>query len=143
MDAPQAIFYPVIVLAMWTGIVLFITAYRRIGAVRARTLRPSAFKLGDSQDVPEHIALANRNLMNLLEMPVLFYVVVLAEYVTGNVAPLALILAWLYVGLRLAHSIVHLTTNHILLRLSAFAASNLVLLGLWVDFAVRLSSHRV
>ena len=34
----------------------------------------------------------------------------------------------------MAHSLVHVTSNHILLRLSSFAASNIVLLTLWIRF---------
>lgn len=130
----EAIFGPVCVLVLWTGFVVLLTGLRRILAVRAGRITAHAFKLGESPDVPPDVAVVNRNFMNLLEMPVLFYIGCLAFYVTHHVNPAVLVLAWLYVALRLAHSIVHLGSNRIVLRLAAFAASNFVLLAIWVRF---------
>ncbi|MES1208864.1 MAG: MAPEG family protein [Pseudomonadota bacterium] len=130
----DAIFAPVSVLALWTGLVVAITGFRRIRAVRARRVSARAFRLGESAEVPEDVAVANRNLMNLLEMPVLFYVVAIAFYVTHHVGRGPLTLAWIYAALRILHSCEHLTTNHILRRLALFATSNVVLLALWIRF---------
>ncbi len=131
---PEAIFAPVSVLALWTGLVILITGVRRVMAVRRRRVSAHAFRLGESADVPEDVAVANRNLMNLLEMPVLFYVVVIAFYVTHHAGPGAIRWAWIYVALRVLHSCEHLTSNHILRRLTLFVASNVVLIVLWVRF---------
>ena len=131
---PEAIFLPVCILALWTGTVLAMTGLRRILAVRAGQIPEGAFRLGESPQVPPNVSLPNRNLMNLLEMPVLFYVLCVAVYVTHHVTPVVVILAWSYVVLRLAHSAIHLTTNRVIHRLVAFALSNFVLLFLWIDF---------
>jgi hypothetical protein len=130
----EAIFGPVSVLALWTGVVVLLTGVRRIRAVRARRVPRNAFRIGEASGVPEDVAVVNRNLMNLLEMPILFYVVSIALYVTHHVGQGALVLAWVYVGLRLLHSWEHLTTNHVLRRLTAFALSNFVLVALWIGF---------
>jgi hypothetical protein len=42
------------------------------------------------------------------------------------------------VGLRAAHSVVHLTYNNVLHRLAVFAAGNVVLLVIWIRFLVAL-----
>jgi len=89
--------------------------------------------------VPGEVSLPNRNLMNLLELPVLFYVACLAFYVGGIVDVAAVVLAWAYVALRAAHSVIHLTYNNVFHRLAAFAASNAVLLALWIRFAFALA----
>jgi len=130
----EAIFAPVSVLALWTGLVLAVTGYRRIGAVRRRRVSRQAFQFGDSAEVPADVVLANRNLMNLLEMPLLFYVVAVASYVTHHAGTGAVRLAWVYVALRVLHSCEHLTTNHVLRRLFLFTASNVVLIALWIRF---------
>ena len=135
---PEAIFGPVSVLAVWTGIVMFLTGFTRVRAVRAGRLRSSAFRLGESKDVPDEVAVVNRNLMNLLEMPVLFYVACLSFYVTRHVDRGLLTMAWVYVGLRLLHSLIHLTTNRITHRLLAFALSNFVLVAIWIRFIARV-----
>jgi hypothetical protein len=69
---------------------------------------------------------------------VLFYVGCLAFYVTGTVDTAAVALAWAYVALRAAHSAIHLTYNKIFHRSSAFAASNVVLLALWIRWVLAL-----
>jgi hypothetical protein len=48
------------------------------------------------------------------------------------VKQMTLVLAWLFVGLRVAHTVVHLTLNHVLLRLSVFALAVTTMLALWV-----------
>ena len=56
---------------------------------------------------------ADRNLINLFEFPILFYAVCIAIYMTGRVDPLFLSLAYSFVGLRVAHSLYHLSLIHI------------------------------
>jgi hypothetical protein len=51
---------------------------------------------------------------------------------SGRVPGTVSYLAWLYVALRAAHSLVHLTYNKVFHRLSVYAASNVVLLALWI-----------
>ena len=84
------------------------------------------------------VSLPNRNLMNLLELPFLFYVVCLGLYITLSVDALAVALAWLYFVLRLVHSLVHLTYNNVFHRLGAFTGSTVLLGALWVRFVVAL-----
>ena len=126
------------VLALWTGVVLLLTGLRRVLAIRARRVSVKAFRLGESPDVPAEVSVFNRNLMNLLEMPLLFYVVSLAFYVTHATDQTTLLLAWTYLILRLVHSAIHLTFNRVGARFLAFAGSNLVLL-LWIRFIVRVA----
>ncbi len=134
----EAIFAPVSALAIWTLGVLTMTGLRRVFAVRARRVPANAFRYGESADVPDELRVWNRNFMNLLETPLLFYVVSIALFVTRKVSPAAVTLAWVYVALRISHSIVHLTMNRIIVRFSVFAASITVLAWQWISFARRL-----
>jgi hypothetical protein len=135
---PEAIFAPMSLLALWTGVVLLLTGFGRIRAVAVGRAPAHAFKLGESPQVPPDVVVINRNLMNLLEMPLLFYVVSIALYVTRHVEPGLLVLAWIYVGLRLVHSAIHLTYNKVVHRLVAFALSNFVLVAIWIWFICRV-----
>jgi hypothetical protein len=76
--------------------------------------------------------------MNLLEIPLLFYVACITLYVTRHVDAPAVWLAWAYVALRAVHSLVHLTYNNVIHRLVVFALSNVILLALWVRLYVAL-----
>ena len=135
----EAIFVPVAVLAIWTLVVLFLTGLRRVQAARAGRVSPGAFRLGESAEVPADLVVLNRHLMNLLEMPVLFYVVVLGSYTTRRVDAITVWLSWAYIALRLMHSFVHLTSNRIIARLLTFAAGNFVLLAMWLWFVWRVT----
>jgi len=135
---PETIFAPMSGLALWTGFIVFMVGFSRIRAVRAGRVGRGAFRLGESPDVPADVTVWNRNLMNLLEMPLLFYVVSIAFYVTHQVTHRVVTLAWIYLALRLAHSLVHVTSNRTLVRLSCYAASNIVLLSLWIRFIARV-----
>ena len=138
MLSPERIFAPMSVLALWTGTVLLLTAIRRVHGVATGRIPRNAFRVGEAPSVPDDVAVWNRNFMNLLEMPLLFYVVCIALYVTRNVLPATIGLAWVYLGLRLVHSAIHLTSNRVIPRLVVFAASNLVLVTLWIWFMRRV-----
>jgi hypothetical protein len=138
MEAAQ-ILLPMVGLAALTFVVLLLIAFARFRAAARGQVTARDFRYGESSNVPGEVSLPNRNLMNLLELPVLFYVVCLAFFVTGKVDALAVVLAWTYVALRAAHTVIHLTYNNVFHRLSAFAASNAVLLALWIRWTLALS----
>ena len=125
------ILFPMLALMGWTFVILLLMGRRRIGAVQAGRVHPREFALGESAAVPADVTIVNRHYMNLLEIPLLFYAVCLTFYVTQQADLVALVLAWLYVGLRLAHSAVHLGANRLINRLATFASSNFTLMGLW------------
>jgi hypothetical protein len=137
--APARILYPMLSLVALTLVVLLLIPYARFRAAARGEVTAADFRYGESTNVPGEVSLPNRNLMNLLELPVLFYVGCLAFYVTGAVDTSAVVLAWAYVALRAAHSVIHLTYNNVFHRLAAFAASNAVLLALWIRFAFALA----
>jgi hypothetical protein len=70
--------------------------------------------------------------MNLLELPVLFYTISLLILILQKSDTVFVGLAWTYVALRIVHSTVHLTYNRVLHRLLIFAASNVVLIVMWL-----------
>lgn len=127
--------YPMLALVGWTMAMLTLVGQRRL----ASRLHPREFAVGESAQVPPSVSLPNRNFMNLLEMPVLFYVVSLTFFVTQQATAAAVALAWLFVALRIAHSLVHITYNNVMHRLGVFALANFVLLGLFAYLLVRLA----
>jgi hypothetical protein len=127
-----AILFPVMTLIGWTLIVQLFIPIRRFKAAGKGQVTATDFKYGESSRVPGEVSLPNRNYMNLLEAPVLFYMLCLLQYVTKTPVPYFLLGAWLYVALRVAHSLIHLTSNHVRHRLIAFAASNVVLILMWI-----------
>ena len=133
------VLYPMLALIGWTFCVLLLMGRRRIAAVQAGRVHPREFALGEGAAVPADCTIVNRHYMNLLEIPLLFYAVSLTFYVTQQADTVALVLAWAYVTLRLAHSAVHLGSNRLFHRLLTFAASNFTLMGLWGWLLVKLA----
>jgi hypothetical protein len=137
---PKAdILWPMGAMALLTFCVLGLIPIRRIGAALRKEITPDDFRYGESARVSGYISLPNRAMMNLLELPVLFYVICMMSYMTDSVASAILYLAWLYVGLRILHTSIHLSYNNVLHRLIPFAASNVVLISMWVSFFVGLA----
>ncbi len=127
---PQiAIFSPVGVLAFWTFAVLLLIPFQRFRAAFASRVSAADFRYGESGNVPGEVSIPNRAMMNLLELPVLFYVVCLMFFVTQTVTPMVIELTWAYVGVRLAQTVIHLTYNNVYHRLTAFTVSNFVLVA--------------
>ncbi len=128
----SAIFGPVLMLVGWTMLVLLLMPYRRLRATIAGQVTPEDFRYGESTNVPPDVIIPNRNYMNLLEAPLLFYVTCIVLFQLQVVEPLVVVLAWSYVACRVVHSLIHLTYNRVMHRLAAFALSNTVLGVIWV-----------
>lgn len=133
-----SILMPMIALVGLTFAVLGFIPYQRFKAAYGRHVTADDFKYGESANVPGEVRIPNRNMMNLLEIPVLFYLACLTAYVTGRGDALAVNLAWAYVAFRAAHSVVHLTYNKVFHRLTLFALSNFVLAALWIRLFLQL-----
>ena len=82
---------------------------------------------------------ADRNLINLFEFPILFYAICVVLYVTGKVDAYFVVLAYWFVGLRIAHSLYHIFINGFIgdmpLRALLWLPSWLIVIWMWVRFA--------
>ena len=76
------------------------------------------------------------NYNNLMEQPTLFYAVALILALLGAGDGLNAGLAWLYVGLRVAHSLVQALINVVMIRFAIFMVASLVLLAMSVRAAL-------
>jgi hypothetical protein len=133
----QAILLPLFVQVALTFFLLFWTGRARVAAVRRGDVHPRDIALRQPNWPKQETQISNAY-HNQLELPVLFYVLTVLAIITRHADLLFVALAWLFVVLRLVHAYVHLTSNHVGRRFAVFAASALVLLIMWVIFAVRL-----
>lgn len=76
------------------------------------------------------------NFKNLFEMPVLFYLAILLSLTLLLQDELLVQLAWGFVILRALHSLVHCTYNRVIHRFTAYLASSLVLILMWIRLAL-------
>lgn len=136
--APKQILYPAFALFLLTCIVFLRLRSLRFAAVRTRTVSASYYRAFQGGSEPEHIQVVTRNFVNLFEVPVLFYVIVIMIYVTQQVSLGLVVAAWLYVALRYAHTFVHLGSNDVIRRFTIYLASGVVLAAMWATLLVKL-----
>jgi len=72
------------------------------------------------------------------QLPLLFFVLVILAWVTRQADLVFVVTAWIFVLARLAHAYVHTTSNHVPTRFWVFAVGMLVLLLMWIIFAIRI-----
>ena len=132
---------PAAVLVLWTLIMLVWMATTRLPALKAAGIDMSKAVGGRGQDLetvlPANVNWKSHNYSHLVEQPTLFYAVVGILAILGQVSAVAVALAWTYVVIRIAHSVVQVTSNRIALRFPLFLASTLALLGLTVMALIR------
>jgi hypothetical protein len=130
---------PMFALFALTVVAVFRLAFLRFGAVRRREVDLRFYLAYQGSEEPDALRTASRHVVNLFEAPVLFYVVCVTTYVTGQTTGLLVGLAWLYVLLRVAHTYVHLFNNVLILRFRVFFLSWLVLIALWLVLGLQLA----
>ena len=135
--SPQAVLLPLLVQVTMTFAIGFWMAGLRVSAVRSRAVHPRDIALREPNWPPRILQIQNA-FHNQLEMPVLFYVLPILALFT-KLADLAFVLlAWLFVALRVLHAYVHVTTNNVPRRGRWFLASCAVIAVMWLIFAIRL-----
>ena len=122
-----AIFNPFFATMFLTLLVWVYMYVRRINFINSQKLRPKELAAPGvlAQISPPSVSSPSDNLKNLFEIPVLFYALVLYLFVTQQVDAVYLNAAWIFVGFRVLHSIVHCTFNLIMLRFYLYLFSTL------------------
>jgi hypothetical protein len=128
------IIYPVFCLVILTFIMAFATGTSRLISVRRKQINPKYYVLLSGDTPPDYVQKIGRNFANLLEVPVLFYLLAVLVITLDINNTLLLNLAWLYVALRLVHTIIHVSYNYVMHRFMVFGLSVLTLLTMWVQF---------
>jgi len=130
--------YPMAVLVLLTFFVMYLMLISRVKAVRLRKISPRYFKLNQGGELPDNVTAIGQNYGNLLELPVLFYTVCIIAIVLDQSTEYFVIHAWAFVIIRFIHTYIHVTYNHILHRLYAFAMSGFILLSMWIKVVMNV-----
>ena len=123
--------YPMAAMVLLTFIVLLTTFRSRVKAVKSGEADAGYYKTYQEGGEPRQTAQLSRHFVNLFEAPVLFYVACIVGMVTGLHAGVLILLAWIYVSLRIIHAYIHTGSNTLQPRIAAYFTSWLVLLGMW------------
>ena len=129
---PKYIFYPCFALILLTIAVWFTMLVRRAVHMKQHNIVPNDMPTRELADAKFGAAqIPNNNLMNLFEIPVLFYVATLTIYVLQLVDVYYLWLGWAFVALRYLHSLIHLSYNNVLHRGLPYLTSTMLLWLIW------------
>jgi hypothetical protein len=123
---------PVLALIVWTLIVLVWLYARRIPAMRKAGIDPAKIKGSESYAsmppiAPKAVWVAD-NYNHLHEQPTVFYALCIYSHLAGVADEINAGLAWSYVGIRVVHSLIQITTNFVPLRFVVFNIGSLVLM---------------
>jgi len=119
---------PVLVLVAWSIVMLVWLYVRRLPMLFAFALsRPTLADGEATRSLAPRVQWPADNYNNLMEQPTLFYALALGIYLSGQSNFDVEYLAWLYVALRITHSIIQATVNIVIIRFGLFMASSGVL----------------
>lgn len=140
----SAIFQPIAVLAAWT-MVMWIWMYAtRLPAMGRAGIDAKSMVGSTPGGLREDLIAKGEvkaswvadNYNHLHEAPTVFYAVAIVLAVIGQGDGLNATIAWAYVGLRIAHSLLQVLSNRVIIRFMLFALSSLALMMLVVHLAM-------
>jgi len=125
---------PVVALVIWSLIMLIWLYATRIPAMQKAKVKPGEATKAQMEALP--VANVANNYNHLMEQPTLFYAICFSLQFLDQANEINIGLAWLYVALRVVHSLVQATVNIIMIRWLIFMAASVVLVMLTFHAAV-------
>ncbi|MFL6550885.1 MAG: MAPEG family protein [Povalibacter sp.] len=119
---------PVLTLIVWTFVIWVWMYATRLPAIRAARLNVGRIKRSDLDALPVAVKQIADNYNHLHEQPTVFYAIAFYSHLVGVADGLNVVLAWMYVTLRIVHSLVQCTSNYVPVRFLVFAAATLLLM---------------
>ncbi|MEE4537347.1 MAG: MAPEG family protein [Erythrobacter sp.] len=134
----SAILQPAVALMIWTMIIWAWMYVSRIPAMQRVNMAPDDAQVTSLLDekLPRETQWKAHNYNHLHEQPTIFYAVIIVLALIGGGTDANAFLAWIYVGLRVIHSIVQVTANKVAVRFVLYALSSVALIVLIAKAAI-------
>jgi len=141
MEIQSEILGPIVALALWTMVMwlwMYVTRIPAMGKVEGLDVGNKVGGIGADLDgvMPNKVQWIAHNYNHLLGEPTIFYAVAFVLAITGAGDGLNATLAWVYVGLRILHSLIQALWNRVMARFLVFALSSIILISLTVHAAM-------
>ena len=133
----ESVLLPVFVEVTLIFVLMFVMGRARLGAIGAGETRIDDIALGQ-QNWPERALKAANAFNNQFQIPVLFYVLVILALYTRKADLIFVVMSWIFVISRILHAGIHGTTNYVPHRFGAYFVGVVVLLIMWIIFALRI-----
>jgi hypothetical protein len=128
---------PLFVQVLLTFAVMLGMMYFRTTALRRGESRLENIAMREP-NWPHRATLFANAFSNQFEIPVLFYVLTILAMMTRHADLLFVVMAWVFVTLRVLQALTHVTSNNVAFRGAFYGASAIVLLIMWLIFIVRI-----
>jgi hypothetical protein len=128
---------PLFVEVALTFVLLFWSGVERVGSVRRKEVHIRDIALRQP-NWPQKATQVTNAFENQLQLPVLFYVLVILALFTGKASIVFVVLAWLFVLSRIVHAAIHVSHNNVPRRFWAYATGAIVLALMWLLFALQI-----
>jgi len=133
----QMVLLPLFVQVGLTFALLLGMATARTRALSSRETSFKAIALGQP-NWPERTTQIGNCFRNQFEVPVLFYVLIALALPLRHADLVIVLLSWVFVLTRFAHAGIFVTSNDVRSRSLAWFAGVLVLLAMWIYFALKI-----
>jgi hypothetical protein len=133
----SSVLLPVFVQVALTFLLLVWMGRSRVGSIRAGDVKVRDVALGE-RNWPTRIQQIANSYHNQFELPVLFYAIVALALITRKADLVFVVLSWVFVVSRLVHAVIHTTSNRVSQRFMAFLVGVIVLMAMWIVFALRI-----
>lgn len=131
------LFYPAFAQVILTFVLLFFTGKSRVASIRNKETKIKDVALGQDAWPQQQTQFAN-SYNSQFQLPVLFYTALIFADLNGLASITLLVLAWGFVVTRIAHAVIHVTTNDVSRRFYTFTAGFGLLVLMWGFVAVSL-----
>jgi hypothetical protein len=133
----QMVLLPVFVLVGLTFALLLGMFWARRQALVTKQTKIRDIALGQ-QNWPQRATQISNCYANQFELPILFYALIALALPLRHVDLVLVLLSWVFVVTRFAHAGIFVSSNDLGQRSVAWFAGALVLLAMWVYFALRI-----
>ena len=134
----KEIFHPMLAMVALTLIVWLRLYLVRIPEMRRLRIHPQSLATSAQKSARLVDTRAADNFINLLEVPVLFYLALIVAHLTQQAKPLVLGLAWGFVAGRVLHSLIQCSYNKVMHRFAVYVVSTGLVWVLWAVLAMGL-----
>ena len=133
----QFVLLPLFVEVLLTFGVMFGTMYFRTTTLRSGETRFEDISLREP-NWPRRATQFGYAFANQFELPVLFYVLTILVIITHHADLLFVLLAWIFVLMRVLQAVVHVTNNNVRMRGAYYGVGALILFIMWIIYIVRI-----
>lgn len=140
METNAPILAPVVALICWSLFMWLWMYATRLPAMKRAGIDTKNLVGGAGADLRARIEPRSQwpadNYNHLMEQPTLFYAVALVLAMIGWGSGLNATIAWIYVALRILHSLVQVLSNRVIVRFAIFSLATLALMALALHAAM-------